>query len=71
MSVMGHYQEDGIGVNGFTSDRRSIPKESPETPRAQPKGSRELLRDAPEVMTHEEIPRPMTDFDNVILYLLV
>ena len=28
--VMGHYQEDGIGVKGFTSDRGSIPKESPE-----------------------------------------
>ena len=32
--IMGHYQEDGIGVKGFTSDRGSIPKESPETPRA-------------------------------------
>ena len=32
--IMGHYQEDGIGVKGFTSDRGSILKESPETPRA-------------------------------------
>ena len=66
---MGHYQEDGIGVKGFTSDRGSIPKEPPETPRAQPEGS----RGAPEGCSrgHEEIPRPMTDFDNVILYLLI
>ena len=27
---MGNYQEDGIGVKGFTSDRGSILKESPE-----------------------------------------
>ena len=33
-SGMGHYQKDGIGVKGFTSDRGSTPKESPETPRA-------------------------------------
>ena len=67
--TMGHYQEDGIGVKGFTSDRGSIPKEPPETPRAQPEGS----RGAPEGCSrgHEEIPRPMTDFDNVILYLQI
>ena len=34
---MGHYQEEGIGVKGFMSDRGSILKE---TPRAQHKGSR-------------------------------
>ena len=67
--TMGHCQELGIGVKGFLSDSGSILKESPETPRAQPEGS----RGAPEGFSrgHEEIPRPMTDFDNVILYLQV
>ena len=59
MKILGHYQEDGIGVKGFTSDRGSIPKES-EGSRGTPEGCSR---------GHEEIPRPMTDFDNVILYL--
>ena len=65
--LMGHYQEEGIGAKGFTSDRGSILKESPETLRARTVGS----RGAPEGCSrgHEEIPRPMTDFENVILYL--
>ena len=67
--LMEHYQGDGIGVKGFTSDRGSIPKGNPKTLRAQPKGS----RGAPEGCSrgHDKIPRPMTDFDNVILYLQV
>ena len=32
ISIMGHYQEVGIGVKGVTSDRGSIPKESPRDP---------------------------------------
>ena len=41
--IMGHYQEEeeGIGVKGFMSDRGSILKESPETPRAQPEDSKQ------------------------------
>ena len=50
--VMGHYQEEGICVKGFMSDRGSILK--------APEGCSR---------SHEEISRPMTDFDNVILYL--
>ena len=32
VQLMGHYQEEGIGVKGLTSDRGSIPKESPRDP---------------------------------------
>ena len=32
ISILGHYQEEGIGVKGFRSDRGSISKVSPETP---------------------------------------
>ena len=64
--IMGHYQEEGIGVKGFTSDQGSIPKDS-ETPGAYPEGSRGTLEGCSR--SHEEIPRPMTDFDNVILYV--
>ena len=52
--IMGHYQEDGLGVKGLTN--------APEGTRGAPEGCSR---------GHEEIPRPMTDFDNVILYLQI
>ena len=30
--IMGHYEEEGIGIKGFTSDRGSVLRESPQTP---------------------------------------
>ena len=39
---MGHYQAGGIGVKGVTSERGSIPKESPEGVARGVKG-REIL----------------------------
>ena len=57
IEIMGHYQEDGIGVKGFTNDRGSIPKESPPRPRGRSlRDQGGLLRDAPEVMRKSRDP---------------
>ena len=49
--IMGRYQEEGIGVKGFTSDRGSIPKGTPRPRGHSPRGFPE---DAPEVMRKSE-----------------
>ena len=67
MMIMRHYQEEGIGIKGFTSDRGSILKDNPITPRVLPDG----LRGTPVgcSRSHEEIPRPMMKLEGVAVLL--